>query len=72
LSLDNENIVKLLSDYDSEIKALKKELLKMCWFMRGGLTYDQALELGTQERKIIAEIIKDNLDVSKKTGQPFW
>ena len=44
----------------------------MCWFMRGGLTYDQALELGTQERKIIAEIIKDNLDVSKKTGQPFW
>lgn len=40
--------------------------------MRGGLTYDQAMQLGTEERLIIADLIKENLEVSKKTGQPFF
>jgi len=62
----------MLEDYDKETKALKSELFKLCWYMRGGLSYDQALELGSQEREIVAELIKENLDVTKKTGQPFF
>jgi len=72
LSLDNASIVQMLEDYDKETKALKSELFKLCWYMRGGLSYDQALELGSQEREIVAELIKENLDVTKKTGQPFF
>lgn len=44
----------------------------MSWFMRGGLTYDQALCLNIQEREIINEIIKDNLETTKKSGLPFF
>ena len=72
MSLDNESIVKLISDYEKQTKAIKAELIKMCWYMRGGLTYDQALMLGTEERQLVADLIKDNLDVAKKTGQPFF
>ena len=72
MSLDNASIVQMLEDYDKETKALKSELFKLCWYMRGGLSYDQALELGSQEREIVAELIKENLDVTKKTGQPFF
>lgn len=70
--MDNDSIVKLIKDFEKQTKAIKAELLKMCWYMRGGLTYEQALYLGTEERTIIADLIKENLDVAKKTGQPFF
>jgi hypothetical protein len=44
----------------------------MCWYMRGGLTWQEALELSPDERSIIGDLIKDNLETTKKTGQPFF
>jgi len=46
--------------------------LQLCWYMRGGLTYDQALQLSVGERKIINEIVKGNLETTKKSGLPFF
>tara|TARA_B100000745_G_C20055596_1_gene360087 strand:- start:19 stop:141 length:123 start_codon:yes stop_codon:yes gene_type:complete len=40
--------------------------------MRGGVTYQESLVMSQEERKIIADIIKENLDTTKKTGQPFF
>ena len=44
----------------------------MAWYMRGGLNYDQALQLSTAERKLISDMIKENLETTKKTGLPFF
>jgi hypothetical protein len=44
----------------------------MCWYMRGGLSYNEAMELGTMERELIGKIIKDNLDTTKKSKMPFF
>ena len=44
----------------------------MSWFMRGGLTYDQAMALALSERDLIGELIKDNLETTKKSGLPFF
>ena len=57
---------------DADIKNLKHELLKICWFMRGGVTYQEALNMDVNERKLVATIVKDNLETTKKTGQPFF
>ena len=51
---------------------IRQEALKMSWFMRGGLTYDQAMALGIQEREVINDLIKDNLETTKKSGLPFF
>jgi len=40
--------------------------------MRGGVTYQEALHMSIEERNIIADIVKDNLETTKKTGQPFF
>lgn len=40
--------------------------------MRGGLTYDQAMALSNDERRLISELIKDNLETTKKSGLPFF
>ena len=44
----------------------------MAWYMRGGLTYDMAMALGASERKMISELIKENLETTKKSGLPFF
>jgi hypothetical protein len=64
--------MELIVDYDKQVKRLKEEALKMCWYMRGGITYDEAMALGFQEREIINEIVKNNMDVTQKSGLPFF
>jgi hypothetical protein len=57
---------------EQECRTIRNEALKMSWYMRGGLTYDQAMALSNDERKLISEIIKDNLETTKKTQLPFF
>jgi len=57
---------------EKESNEIRQEALKMAWYMRGGLSYNQALQLSTSERKIISGMIKDNLETTKKTGLPFF
>jgi hypothetical protein len=56
---------------DKEAREIKKEVLKMCWFMRG-LSYSEGMNLGFEEREIVGEIIKENLETTKKTQLPFF
>jgi hypothetical protein len=62
----------MLEGMDKEADEIRREALKMAWFMRGGLTYDQAMSLGVSERKMISGIIKENLETTKKSGLPFF
>jgi len=57
---------------DKEINDIRLEALRMSWYMRGGLPYDQALQLSVSERKLISGIIKDNMETTKKSGLPFF
>jgi hypothetical protein len=56
---------------EKEAKMLKTDLLKICWYMRG-MSYQEALNLTPDEREIVGEIIKDNLETTKKSGLPFF
>jgi hypothetical protein len=57
---------------DQEAKDIRKQSLKMSWYMRGGITYDQVLALSASERTMISAIIKDNLETTKKSKLPFF
>jgi hypothetical protein len=72
LSLSESDLIKYLKDLENECKNIKHELFKICWYMRGGVTYQEALALSPSDREIVSQIVKDNLDVTKKTGQPFF
>jgi len=62
----------MIEGMDKEVLEIRQEAIKMSWYMRGGLSYDQALQLSVAERNIISSLIKDNLDTTKKTGLPFF
>ena len=56
---------------DKDARNIKKEVLKMCWYMRG-LSYSEGMNLSFDEREIVSEIIKENLETTKKTQMPFF
>lgn len=70
MSLDEIN--KEVKDYEKESKELKSELFKICWYMRGSVTLEEAYNLSYDDRSIINNIVKDNLEVTKKSGLPFF
>jgi len=72
LTLTHEEVIKYIESFDKESKAIKDEALHFCWYMRGGLTYNEAMMLGQEERNIISKIIKDNLETTKESGLPFF
>jgi hypothetical protein len=72
LTLDHDAIVGLIESYDKESRAIKEEALKMCWFMRGGLTYEEAMYLSQSERELIGKLIKSNIETTKESGLPFF
>ena len=61
-----------LQDLEKETKNLKHELLKICWYMRGSITLDEAYNLCNEDKSLIGDIIKENLETTKKSGMPFF
>lgn len=53
-------------------KEIKSEVLKLCWYMRGGVTYSEAIMMSFEERSLIGDIVKENLETTKKTGMAFF
>lgn len=56
---------------EKEAKIIKKDCLKLCWYMRG-LSYAEIMHMSWDEREIIGDIIKENLETTKKTGLNFF
>jgi len=70
--LDSEGVAKYVDGMDEEISGIRSEALRMVWYMRGGLSYETALQLSVAERKIIGQLIQDNMETTKKSGLPFF
>jgi hypothetical protein len=44
----------------------------MAWYMRGGATYEDVLQMSFQERDLVTDLIKDNLETTKTSKLPFF
>jgi hypothetical protein len=71
LTLTNEEVVELIDNYDKEAKAIREDLIQICWYMRGSISYEEAFFLTPEEKGIISKLIKDNMEAVEKTGLPF-
>ena len=70
--MGDSEIVSHLKDFDNQTKNLKLEIMKICWFMRGCMSWTEALNLSPDERGIAAQLVKENMETAKKSGQPFF
>jgi len=62
----------MVDQMEKETRTIRQEVLKLCWYMRGGLTFDEGMQLSQIDRDIINELVKDNLETTKKSGLPFF
>lgn len=67
-----EDMLNYFTQLERESKALKQEVLKLCWYMRGAISYDEGMMLALEDRNQITKLINENLETSKKTGMPFF
>ena len=57
---------------EKEVRAIKDEIVKMCWFMRGGITLVEMYNTDYDDREVIAKLIESNLETTNKTKMPFF
>ena len=72
LTLSNEVIVDLINNFEKESKALIKHLHNLVWHQRGGLTINEAFQLGFTDREIISELISDRVETTNETKLPYF
>jgi hypothetical protein len=57
---------------EKECTQIKKDTLTMSWYMRGGATYNDILNMSMEERTAIGKLIENNLETTKKSQLPFF
>ena len=72
LHLDPESVKKLLDDMEDECNSIRENSIRMAWYMRGGLSYTDAMNLSNAERAVVSKLIEENLETTKKTKMPFF
>lgn len=70
--LDVEGIEKLSKEYERDTKAIKDELFRICWYMRGSVSISESYLLSPEDREIIGKIVEENLKTAKETGLAFF
>ena len=40
--------------------------------MRGSMTMDEAFQLSNEDRSLISDLVKENMETTKKTNLPFF
>lgn len=72
LNLSSDGLQKLIDGYERFVNDVKRGALQMAWYMRGGVTYEDILNMSSLERQEISKLIDDNLETTKKSGLPFF
>jgi hypothetical protein len=57
---------------EEECHKIKANALKMSWFMRGGVSYEDILNMSPDEREAMARLVESNLETTKNSKMPFF
>ena len=72
LRLDHEAAQKLFTRYEEDVDKIRKTALQLSWYMRGGATYQDVMNMSNAERELINKIVDENLETTKSTQLPFF
>ena len=61
-----------VNSFDLQCKQIKDDIFTISWYMRGGVTAQELLHIYSYEdRTIMNGIIKNNIELTKKSGLPL-
>ncbi len=67
-----EQIQELIEEMENEVTEIKRSAIQFSWHMRGGISYNDIMNMSHEERKMISELIKSNLETTKQSKLPYF
>lgn len=72
ISADHNQIRERVQKLDNQVREIKEEIYKIAWFMRGGVSSDDLFWRYTHDdRKLMTEVIKGNIENTKNAKMPL-
>jgi len=70
--MSNSDIIEYVKSLENMQKDIKDEIFRISWYMRGGVNSQDLFHIyGYEDRQIINQIIKENIETTKKTQMPI-
>ena len=60
-----------MEDLEKESNALIKQITEICWYMRGGVSREEAWTMSFNERQEVFKLINENIKRTKDAGMPL-
>jgi len=67
----HQEIIEKQEKYKKEVDKVHKNLLKLTWYMRGGVSISELHDMPAGHIKHLNEIVSENYEMSKKAGMPI-
>jgi hypothetical protein len=58
----------MIGELEEEARALQKQLIQISFYMRGGMTIEQAYQISPNQRVDALSMIEDNIKRSHESG----
>ena len=69
MRLSNSEIERYVENLSQEAKGIKDEIFRLSWYMRGGVSSQDLFHIYSYEdRMLLNDIIKENIETTKKSG----
>lgn len=63
---DIDDINALLQEYRKASEAIMEEMGNICFYMRGGVTWEEVMNMPPKTRNMLAKVVKDGYEKLKK------
>lgn len=66
-----EEVSHIVKEYDADQRSFMELIVSLQWYMRGGLTREEAWATTPKERELYSELIADRIKLVEKTKLPL-
>ena len=67
----DSEVVEKQESYKKSLDNLHKNLYKLTWYMRGGVSVSEIHDMPANHIKYLNDIVSENFEMSKKAGVPI-
>ena len=71
-TMSPEAMQTMFDNMEKECDQIKRNVIQASWYMRGGASVDDIMNMSFSEREMINDLITENLKVTKESQMPFF
>ena len=71
ISTPDEELPDFFSRLDRQKQEINDQAMKLCWYMRGGVSVTEIMHMNASQRQAIEKTVNDNIELSKRAKTPI-